>query len=262
MVQACNGDQIENKSINNKVESKDKIKNYKPQNYMKSSIKNSFQLIDGDRCYELVTGDTKENEDTPRESKVFVSKLNSKGIYRLEQVLENPYNDGQAWNNENLYLIDVNFDNIKDVVVENGNYGAQGLLRYTVFLWENGKYRINDSFTEIENPSIDYKNKYILGSWRNNAASHGHAMYRFINNKYEIYKTLNIFWEASEEEDGEPYICKYVVEEWDDMGRSTEKEYTVGEYTKEELEKMFCDSGTEWAIFTDKWARITEVEKD
>ena len=254
MVQACNGGQIENKSITNKAESKDKVKNYNLKDFMKSSVKNSFQIIDGNRCYELVTG---EYQEYSRESKVFVSKLDSKGIYQLEQVLENPYNDGEAWNNENLYLIDVNFDNVKDVLVENGHYGNQGLLRYTVFLWKDGKYEINDSFTEIENPSIDYKNKYILGSWRNNAASHGNAMYRFRNNKYEIYKMLNIFWTESEKEGEEPYIGKYVVEEWDDMGRSTVKEYEVGEYTKEELEKMFCDFGTEWAIFTDKWANLT-----
>ena len=73
---------------------------------------------------------------------------------------------------------------------------------------------------------------------------------------------LTIFWTYSEIEGEEPYIGKYLVEEWDDMGRSTEKEYTVGEYTKEELEKMFCDPGTEWAIYSDKWSGITIVENN
>ncbi len=266
MIQACSGKEMENNNIKNlKDESKitiNKIKNYNPKDFMKNSINSSFQIIDGNKCYELVTGTTKENEDIPRESKVFISKLNSKGVYQLEQVLENPYNDGEAWSDKGLYLIDVNFDNAKDIIVDNGHYGVQGLLRYTAFLWEGGKYKINDSFTEIENPSIDYKNKVILGSWRNDASSHGHAMYKFKNKKYETYKMLTIFWTDSEIEGEEPYIGKYLVEEWDDMGRSTEKEYTVGEYTKEELEKMFCDPGTEWAIYSDKWSGITIVENN
>ena len=54
---------MENNNIKNlKDESKitiNKIKNYNPKDFMKNSINSSFQIIDGNKCYELVTGTTK-----------------------------------------------------------------------------------------------------------------------------------------------------------------------------------------------------------
>lgn len=46
------------------------------------------------------------------------------------------------------------------------------------------------TFTEIPNPAVDVENKMILSQWRNWAASHSWAEYKFQDNAYVQYREL------------------------------------------------------------------------
>ena len=83
-----------------------------------------------------------------------------------------------------LILTDVNFDGINDILVCQGHFGAQGMVRYACYLGSNGAFELNESFSEIANPSLDTKNRRVLSTWRNRAASHSWAMYSYISGEF------------------------------------------------------------------------------
>ena len=237
-------------------------KSYNINDYMQFPVQSTYQLIDQGNCYELVIAYSDESGDE-REVKVFVSMINDKGIYELNQVLDNYYHTGFAWDRNGMYLLDVNFDNNRDIVVENGLFGAQGFIAYTAFIWKDGKYEPNDSFLDIPNAAIDNVNKLVLGSWRNNAASHSHAQYTFTNNKYMISSILTINWALDEEStssEEECYIAEYILSEVYDNEEVVKEEYKVGDYSRAELESMFCESDSYWGLYGDKWKPLSFVE--
>ena len=90
--------------------------------------------------------------------------------------------------------IDVNFDGLSDLLICTGHHGNQGALTYYCFLQTNSGFVEEPSFTDISNPGIDEENKLILSQWRNTAASHSWAEFKYQNNTYIMYRELREDW--------------------------------------------------------------------
>lgn len=78
---------------------------------------------------------------------------------------------------------DINFDGVKDIVLDAGGFGNQMLRREYVWLWdrESGRYEFFPAYYEIENPTVDAKHQLVRSSCRNWAASHSWAIYRYVD---------------------------------------------------------------------------------
>lgn len=217
-------------------------RDYDPADDMEYEILSSYFLKEGSEGYELVisqSGEAGEYGTVARDVKVFVSRLEG-DTYCLEQVLEDENHDGGAWDSEGLYLVDVNFDGQKDILVQNGHYGNQGAQQYSCYLYEDGQYVQCQGFEQIPNASVDEENKVILGYWRNSAASHGWGVYSYENGAYYLDKTLTE--EYSVGEDGE-YECEWTVEEYQDAVVSLMDTAGKGNVT-EQFNTVTCDEET------------------
>lgn len=93
--------------------------------------------------------------------------------------------------------LDVNFDNLPDLLVCTGHHGNQGALTYYCFLQTENGFVESPTFTDIPNPEIDAENQLIRSQWRNSAASHGWAEYKYQDDIYVMNR------EGREEMNGE-----------------------------------------------------------
>ncbi len=87
---------------------------------------------------------------------------------------------------------DINFDGVKDIVLEAGHFGSQGLLCEFGYLWDqaSGRYVFSPTYSMISNPSIDSEHQLVRSSWRNWAASHSWAIYRYVDGKFVVQGIL------------------------------------------------------------------------
>ena len=79
---------------------------------------------------------------------------------------------------------DVDFDGKNDILIWKGHFGTQGAIAFACYLQRNDGFEDCPSFENIPNPAIDADEKVILGSWRNWAASHSSAIYRFVDGEF------------------------------------------------------------------------------
>lgn len=94
--------------------------------------------------------------------------------------------------NDRISFEDINFDGDKDIVLSAGHFGNQGLLREFAWIWnrKSGRYEYCSAYYEIENPQIDAENRLIRSSWRNWAASHSWAIYRYVDGEFVVQSVL------------------------------------------------------------------------
>ena len=87
---------------------------------------------------------------------------------------------------------DINFDGVKDIVLEAGSYGTQALTYKYGWIWEqtSGRYEFSPAFAGIGNPVIDAEQQLVRSSWRNWAASHSWAIYRYVDGQFVMQGKL------------------------------------------------------------------------
>lgn len=229
-------------------------KDYEPEDYMEYPILSAFFQIEGDMGYELVI--SKEEENPERDVKVFVSRKEGE-IYFLKQVLHNKFHDGAAWDLKGLYLIDVDFDGEKDILVQNGHYGNQGAETYACYLYRQGQYEACESFTEIPNASVDGENKLILSSWRNSAVCHGWGMYAYEDGGYHLKRAIEqeyLLKDGSALE-GEEYEIQWTI--WKDVDKTGEgvirkenitERFLESDHDEEFISKKIYNKGSTWEL--------------
>ena len=102
-------------------------------------------------------------------------------------------------------LMDINFDGVKDIVLDKGSFGNQGLHFEYGWIWdgEREEYVFSESYASIGNPRVDDVHKLVRSSWRNWAASHSWAIYRYENGEFVCKSKM------TEEE----LVSEYVLEE-------------------------------------------------
>lgn len=213
-------------------------KDYEPKEYMDFPILSTFFRQEGEMGYELVIA--KEDESRERDVKVFVSRKEGAG-YRLKQVLQDEGHNGDAWDAEGIYLIDVDFDGEKDILVRNGHYGNQGAACYACYLYRQGMYEACESFSNILNASVDAENELILSSWRTSAVTHGWGMYAYVDGSYVLKRAIEQTYLAWD--DGDEIQWKI----WEDLDK-TEEGYPGSENATEE----FLESDYDEAVIQDR----------
>lgn len=87
---------------------------------------------------------------------------------------------------------DINFDGVKDIVLVAGYFGNQGLCYEFGWIWDqkSGRYAFSPTYSMIDNPSIDSKHQLVRSSWRNWAASHSWAIYRYVDGEFVMQSRL------------------------------------------------------------------------
>lgn len=87
---------------------------------------------------------------------------------------------------------DINFDGVKDIVLTAGYFGNQALCYEFGWIWDqkSGRYAFSPTYSMIGNPSIDSEHQLVRSSWRNWAASHSWAIYRYVDGAFEIQSRL------------------------------------------------------------------------
>ncbi len=233
------------------------------ENFIKKNIKGHInkyvKVVEDNHIFELIGSDyTYDNKDSKLpsniyERKVFVSDI-SKGRPIYNTTLNASVDLGDCASNR-LCITDVNFDGIKDILVNNGHYGTQGLVTYTCFLNHNNKYSLCGSFAGIANPAIDEKNKKVLSCWRNWAASHSWAMYSYIGGKYIMVSCL------TEEPDKkasqkDKEVWSYRVEKLINGKMRQTGFYSRKSYTEKQIQEMFFRKDSYWGLFSDKWGTL------
>lgn len=79
-----------------------------------------------------------------------------------------------------IRLCDVDFDGNKDLLINLGAYGNQGVIYYDCFLWnvEHERFSHFPAFKEIANPEIVAADRVIISSSRSSAAEYVYSKYK------------------------------------------------------------------------------------
>jgi len=188
------------------------------------------------------------------------NKSNSKPLHIIKHKTGDDEYSGHPADFEDIfYSTDVNFDGYNDILILNGYYGNQVGTYYTCWLWNNkiNSFIKNDSFSWIMNVSIDKKNSMILSSWRNWAASHSWAMYKYIKGKYVMVSRLT-----------EEAIDDEKLKEGQEKWQYTDERLVGGEMKIHEQflqisptngpdkADMFFKPGSYWELYGDKWRQL------
>ena len=143
--------------------------------------------------------------------------------------------------NNKFEYVDVNFDTVPDLLICTGHHGNQGALTYYCFLQTDTGFVEAPTFSDIPNPSIDAENQLILSQWRNSAASHSWAEYKYEDNIFVLSRELRE--ELLVVSDEEIWIWTVNGEE---VGRSNE-------LSKAEIENLLYNDNSEWNLSHSRW---------
>ena len=143
--------------------------------------------------------------------------------------------------NNKFEYVDVNFDTVPDLLICTGHHGNQGALTYYCFLQTDTGFVEAPTFSDIPNPSIDAENQLILSQWRNSAASHSWAEYKYEDNIFVLSRELRE--ELLVVSDEEIWVWTVNGEE---IGRSNE-------LSKAEIENLLYNDNSEWNLSHNRW---------
>ena len=240
------------------------------ESHIAGNVSEYVKVADGDRVYELIVAGGWGNEEWTdslgvrhardfdlSDVKVFISEYRDEEYHFLES-LEGFNRSGNI--SGGLIIADVNFDGNKDILAPIGHFGVQGAVAFNCYLSVDGTYVLNESFSEIANPSLDFQNCKILSTWRNMAVSHSWAMYSYINGEFvetdRLTSAPEIIGDMSE--DGLGYrieVWKYTSEHYSDGSIESEIHLT-SDYTDDEWIALFYDESSFWGLSSDKWRTL------
>ena len=202
-------------------------------------------IID-DFVFEWLLLDDKDKENSSYDGVLIISRQNNP---ENAQVLHKQQYKWEGWPvslQSKFVYMDVNFDDVPDLLICTGHHGNQGFVTYYCFLQTDAGFVDAPTFTGISNPAVDTENKMILSQWRNWAASHSWAEYKYQDNAYVLYREL--CEEAVEyDEDGND-IWVWTVN-GEEIGRSDE-------LSESEIEDLIYNENSEWRILDDRWRTI------
>ena len=91
-----------------------------------------------------------------------------------------------------FHMEDINFDGVKDIILDAGGFGNQQAHFEFAWIWEHktGEYIRCESYREIMNPSVDREKELVWSSWRNSALSHGYGIYRYEDGVFVMKRRL------------------------------------------------------------------------
>jgi len=215
------------------------------------------RVAEGQFVYELIVTDTNPVPGHEflncRETRLFISEMRNDEYHFLDG-FEVPGRTQNATGG--LILVDVDFDGHRDILVLLGSFGNQAAAMYACFIYDNGTYNYNASFSELMNPSLDVQNRRVLSTWRNHAASHCWAMYSYANGTFIETDRLT---ESGVWDEESPESMSFVWTYEDNRsinGVAQIQIYKAIDYTSDELVSMFFTEDSYWALFSSKWRTL------
>ena len=151
--------------------------------------------------------------------------------------------------------IDVDFDGKNDVLFLLGHFGTQGAVCYNCYLQRGGDFVECPSFSSIPNPAVDADNEVILSCWRNSAASHSYAMFRFEGGEYIERERLTEESLRSDSNDYE-WIWAWTDEIFVDGEWEIREYFTDMDYDFETLYEKVHGENSYWGIDQDRWRTL------
>lgn len=153
--------------------------------------------VDGNRMAECFTerqiayGELVGNDIYSFDSWIRVSDDSKSYELRPGEEAGGDYAFGDAGSDRMLFE-DINFDGEKDIVLSAGHFGNQGLRREFGWIWnrKTDRYEYCPGYYEIENPEIDAEHQLVRSFWRNWAASHSWAIYRYVDEQFVVQSVL------------------------------------------------------------------------
>ena len=151
-----------------------------------------------------------------------------------------------------LFLVDVDFDGVKDILVWLGREGNQGLSRYAAFL-NRGEIYKDIQFDKIPNPSLNSTNQKIMGTVRSWAAGHYIFLYEFVEDEIVLVGS------ASRELCRDSLELRYVVIFYNGQRVNEMLWY---EYEKEKIYALFYSTESRWELTADSWRNMGEFRRN
>ncbi len=189
-----------------------------------------YELVDSNETYD---GDYA----TYIKSKMFVSKIivdeSDEVEFELVQIIEP---ERFVMNSEGFYLEDVNFDGYDDIVIQIGHQGARGTITYSCYLFDNGEYVHNQSFSEFPYLSMDKENKKLHSWVKNSASSETEWIVEYKDGEFTAISELNLTIDNEDNsivqlDGGEPYYVENYDERWKGKPRDYDFEiFSVVDY--------------------------------
>ncbi|WP_349948735.1 hypothetical protein ABFV83_10065 [Lacrimispora sp. BS-2] len=214
--------------------------------HLEGNIQKIVRLNDNGNIYELISTDHYTEGELWEKQERFVFVYEN-GSQNLKTILDAGSEIG-SYTRNSLQLIDINFDGIPDILIDNGHFGTQGAVTYTCFFNNKDNYIRCDSFSSIANPAIDIKNKKILSTWRNWAASHSFAMFTLQNNEFIMTDCLT---EEADRSGDDVWI--FTIEKLVDGDLQKTETFTSNDYSDEEIYDMIYHEDSYWGLLSDKW---------
>lgn len=249
-------------------------KDYDEEEYMKYPISSVYFLEKDGYGYELAISVKSQKEVDEKDVKIFVSKLEG-DEYQLQQVIQNEVGDsyGNAMNEEGLYLMDVNFDGMNDILVHDGFYGSRDHSYYSCYLYNGEEYELCESFLNISNPSVDTERKQVLGYMYDVGGYQCFEIYAFENGEFYKERELSqqtVYKEDAEGDDPITYEYRERIFELKINSDGTTQWESVSEekFSEEENGEEFVtnrlngeDSYWKFDLRWDKWGKDKLVEQ-
>lgn len=178
--------------------------------------------------------------------------------HKVIQITEHDFtNLGYHSDCKEMLYVDVDFDGKNDLLIYEGCYGSDGKVCYSCFLQTDSGFTNSNEFSLIPNPCIDFKNKEIRGSWRNWAASHSWAKYKFVDGVFVEDKVLTENPIKKEDDtsdsDENKYLWAYDIDGVE-IARGDKN-------TKEEIDNLIGNGNNEWRLKTDDFVPLWEYEE-
>ena len=179
----------------------------------------------------------------------------------IHQILDMGEVEGGGYRSDAMKFPDINSDGAPDITLSLGIYGTGATSCEQAWLWNPAKkrYDLCEGYADISNPRLDEEHQVIRGSWRNNGASHGWGIYKYIEGQgivcqRSMRESLLLSDEYPEEYRGiSDYAELWEITEWEQDGgqwKQVQHFYMVNEPGKERVEpeiyKSYSEPGSYW----------------
>lgn len=129
-----------------------------------------------------------------------------------------------------LHIVDVNFDDYKDVIILRDFGGAHSNTWYKCWLWDpqTSRFVESKSFEKICNPALDPEKQSIFSSGGSGAGLWGGSIYKYIDGKFVVTNELHSDGKELVEKElinGEMVVVRHVLYTARDKMETTERNY-------------------------------------
>ena len=146
-----------------------------------------------------------------------------------------------------LFLVDVDFDGVKDILVWLGREGNQGVTRYLAFL-NRGEVYIDSQFHKIPNPLLNSTNQRIGSTVRSWAAGHYIFLYEYMEGEIVLVDA------AVRELCRESWELRYTITIYNGQYIN---EVLWQKYDDERIYELFYSAASRWELTANSWQSIS-----